>query len=513
MAGITSKGTLAAIFLALICLMLAVLIWGSHSKPSTDELVWSKSRACNLTLELTGLVNVNCLLINVAESIDDSPIYIAASILTKAGKKTEEPPLVYLPGGPGAANNSSGDMLNYWANWYYQTDFINPFIVLDYRGLAPSMPAPECLSYKQAGIQNLSKNLTLQQDADILNPEFERCLTSINKAAEAAGVNNFLASLSSVQLAQDVKTALKRVGYTSWNILGVSYGSRVALVSALTQPEVNKVILDSPYVFSLSKASDASMLWARALDQFFLRCKKSPECWRKFSKKFFWELVHSVENNPITITSENWLTGQTQSWVLNDIRLVGMLFSILYAGEYGDERVALILSAIKTGQIELAQTEFDIFYNLMIEPSFREWFYLVVSCNDQVPESSEEFKANTSKMDKRWQALVGQFLDQRTCKSDFLRSAPLPTMKPLKLPLLVAVGEFDPVTPAEHASELRQYMDQGAFITLPGMGHSVFYASECGREAIARFLTQETYTKLESDINHCFQSAIHLQTP
>lgn len=505
------KRTIIAVVFVSLCFVLTVsaFFWLSPEPQGLNSQSWIKPRHCNLGIDLVGLLSAECVLVNVASTNSESPIFISLAVIRRnSGSEQsaiDQTPLVYLPGGPGIPNTTGAQMLNYWAKWYYGSSLKRPLVLLDYRGLAPSEPAPSCPDYKKAGISNLSNNLNVQEETQILTPLFESCLASIDQQANGHGLPNFVASLNSEQLAQDIRIALKRLGFAQWHLLGVSFGSRIALLSALAQPEVNKVILDSPYVLSLGKPSDLPVLWARAIEGFFQRCKLSSRCSKKTDLEQFWSSVRKLKVKPLQIFSENWVSKIREPWVLNDVRLAGMLFSMMYAGQ-ADERIASLLLAIADEDTQSSQAEFDLFYNLLIDRQFQEWFYMVLTCNDQAQETMQAYQARIGKLDPAWQDMFALAADEANCKHPLLSKRDLPVMQTINKPVLVAVGQLDPITPAAEAAELKEFIKQGIYLNLPRAGHAMFSASECGKEAIGRFLNTTAYQEIEREGLSCFRS-------
>lgn len=405
-------------------------------------------------------------------------------------------PLVYLPGGPGTSQNSTSAILEFWLAWYQKSALERPLVLLDYRHLAPSEPHFVCAEYRRLSKATLKQNLTIEQEITAINATLSSCLQQANSALGTKENSFPLHLISSRQNAEDVHTALIALGYSAWHLLAVSYGTRVALLAALSQPEVRSVILDSPTIFSAGRDSDIPRLWQRALTDFFNRCADSERCRETgLSEVEFWRLMAYFKANPRRVISENWDSQVAETWLLNDVRLAASIFGILYSGG-ADKRIASFLKGVKQGQDREVLLELEMFYNQLIDPSFYEWIFIVTSCNDGLAETAEQYQTRIANTGAWGQLFRGQQVDT-LCDHPLLRPIPLPAMGTIKQPVLLVSGEFDPVTPVEDAKTLLPWLDNGTLRVQAGGGHAEFFGSDCGTQTIKSFLQRKHPNKIK----------------
>ena len=74
-------------------------------------------------------------------------------------------------------------------------------------------------------------------------------------------------------------TSPGRLGYERWNLLGVSYGTRLAQTVLRTHPEgIRSVILDSVYPVAVDSLVELPDQMQAAFDHFFAACRVDPAC-------------------------------------------------------------------------------------------------------------------------------------------------------------------------------------------------------------------------------------------
>jgi pimeloyl-ACP methyl ester carboxylesterase len=147
-----------------------------------------------------------------------------------AGVKT---PVIYLHGGPGGSviARLATILQQPWARAVFTPD--RDWVFFDQRGAGGSMPRLDCgaLSLTDAG---------LSKDSDVV--AFKACAEGL----AARGVD--FAHYNAVAIADDVQDLRRALGYETFDLFGVSYGTRIALAVAQYRPEgLRAMVLDSPY--------------------------------------------------------------------------------------------------------------------------------------------------------------------------------------------------------------------------------------------------------------------------
>lgn len=490
----------SAFFLTALIFSYALVFFGSYRQGgggvSLSDPNWLQSRPCS-SASLSA-IEIQCLWVNVSEG-EKSPVWISAAILTAPGSEQNKDPLLYLPGGPGTTYNSDGEMLAFWSQWYVDASFDRPLVTLDYRFLAPSKPSLSCPKYKQASVDLLRLNMPLQQENQLLFDDFDACIDNLSKQLQASGHSGALGEVNSRQNASDTRLLMRRLGYDRWHLLGVSYGARVAITAALTQSEVVSLVLDSPYVFNLGRDSDLPNLWHRAITKFILRCHQR-KCSPKLTEAAFAKLISRLNDRPIEIRSRNWETDRQDVWVLNGVRMVAVLYNLLYQRGV-DAQLVKVIEHLEREEVQAVAMELEIFYNLLIDRQFQEWQFLVTECQDQATETLEDYERRLP-VDPTWRSLFAGANTPRVCHHPKLALAGLPIMAPIQQPAFMVSGQYDPVTPIEEVTEIKDYLLNGVLTDLP-ISHGEFFASSCGKTTIKAFLHHGNAHTAKDSVSHC----------
>jgi pimeloyl-ACP methyl ester carboxylesterase len=115
-------------------------------------------------------------------------------------------------------------------------------IVFDQRGTGFSQPSLNCQELTDLVYDLIDENLSIEEIEDRQIEAVKQCRDRITRE----GIN--LSLYNSAQSAADLNDLRMALDYESWNILGISYGTRLALTAMRDFPDgIRSVILDSVY--------------------------------------------------------------------------------------------------------------------------------------------------------------------------------------------------------------------------------------------------------------------------
>ena len=181
-------------------------------------------------------LNATCKTLEVkanpySESNDSRKITIAYTIVPAKKSDNKKEPIIFLVGGPGASGIfNMEEMMK--ANVYSILREDRDLITLDYRGTGFSLPYPEC-----------DGNSTVE----VIN----QCVKDLNSTIK-------LSDYTSKNIAYDIDKLLTQENIQKANLLGVSYGTRVAVTVARDFPDrVNRLILDGFFPIEANGLSQA----------------------------------------------------------------------------------------------------------------------------------------------------------------------------------------------------------------------------------------------------------------
>lgn len=425
---------------------------------------------------------VDCYWVAVGEG--RSSARLAAAIFRAADDQAPGDPLVYIAGGPGEADNAGAASLALWDLWLAETALGRDFVLLDLRGLSPSEPAWDCNDYTRTSRELLNRNLTFAEEGAIIAPVLEACLSIWQEnLAHQNGPVAHIRDFSSQLNVADLGDSLRSLGYAQWNYLAVSYGTRVALLAAMQQPEVRRVILDSPYPLERGSISDGVALWVEAFARYWRRCE-SLSC--EFSEPQFWRLMADLRQEPVWVDIENWRTGRMEKWLLNDGRLAAALYTAFYSSELTN-MLAPALNQYVDGDGRELNRILEIFFNQTFDSRFNSAIYWATECNDNPLEDEAAFEHSLTESGL-WRPFFEADWQHTVCRSPVFRPGQLPSMQPVSVPSLVVAGELDPITTSAHARGLMSWLPNGHLLVQEGRSHAEFFMGGCGQDLIPWFL-------------------------
>lgn len=188
-------------------------------------------------------------------------------------------------------------------------------VLLDQRGTGDSAPL-EC-----AGSETLAGS---EPTTEEVRQETRNCLESL-----PYDPRYFTTSVA----VTDLEALREQLGYTSFNLYGVSYGSRVAQHYARRYPETTRtVILDGVVPPQLALGPDIALEAQRALQTIFDRCAEDAACNERFGdlEQRFADLTARLKESPADVTLPDPTTGEPVTVTLGNSEIAGALRLLHY---------------------------------------------------------------------------------------------------------------------------------------------------------------------------------------
>jgi pimeloyl-ACP methyl ester carboxylesterase len=307
------------------------------------------------------------------------------------------------------------------------------------------------------------------------------CAAGLRKA----GVN--LDAYSSAETASDLDDLRRVLGYRSWNIFGLSYGTRLALTVLRDHPEgIRSVILDSTLPPEVDFDEDASANLWRALDAVFHDCAIDHACgaaWPHLRRDFD-TLLARADRAPLRLPPPA-IEFDGKPAVVRGAQVV----DAIYAALHNPAQIPLIPRIIG----EAASGDYRELGPLVRSnqgaSSFTWGLRLSVWCGEEAPfEDAARANAQVSLP----VGLAG--IDERTaspamCRAWGVLPAPAIENEPVTsdVPVLVLSGEFDPDTPPSWGRGILAHLTNGRFVSVPGHSHGAGF-NRCGARVEVAFL-------------------------
>ncbi len=439
---------------------------------------------CPVDAALVNRYSLRCGTLFVPENreVEGSQMIQLAVLILPADSGNPAPdPVIYLEGGPGgSAISGFEDDPDGWAQYGFTQN--RDLILFDQRGTGYSIPELDCDTTGNFSAEDIARNCK----ADL----------------EAAGID--LAAYNTVENAADVADLAQTLGHDQYNLLGISYGTRLALAVMRDHPDgVRSVVLDSPFPPNANPAeTEAGLAWNR-FERLFEACADDSACVAAYPdlEQLFLDTVDLMNEEPIEDVYGDDLVAVVQQMMFggsNYIFLIPLLINQAADGDldlffelepelFGMGPSQLMLSSLRQGMIADGETDGDAV-----------GMYNSVMCHDEFAFASfiaADEKAAQEVPDQVYYGLFGTTIDTfTTCDIWDVGSADDFVDEPVfsEIPTLVLVGEFDPSTPPEWGQLTVDSLSNGYLVELPGDGHSLVAQNGCAIGLMDRFFETPT---------------------
>jgi pimeloyl-ACP methyl ester carboxylesterase len=293
----------------------------------------------------------------------------------------------------------------------------------------------------------------------------------------------------------DLEAVRQALGAPPLDLIGVSYGTRMAQQYAATYPAVvRSLVLDSVVPNTLVLGSEHAANMEAALQARFAVCVKTPECFKRFGDPYaaLSKLRQQLRGKPVIVNGRDPLTNASvqQKFAGADLAVGVRLFA------YNPVTAALLPLAIDEalkGDFQPLLGQEQLITKGLGE-QLTDGMGLSVSC----AEDADLLKLQPQDAD----TLLGTSLVEYTLGS--CEVWPRGTRRkdfhqPLTgaIPTLLLAGEFDPVTPARYGTAVAASLSNARVLTLKGQGHGVM-STGCVPKLLREFIEQLQPAKLEA---------------
>ncbi len=280
-------------------------------------------------------------------------------------------------------------------------------------------------------------------------------------------------------------------GFKQWNIVGSSYGSKLAQAYVRDMPQgVRSVVYDGP-----SPLPDRDLYYAGQLDALsnvIDACNAQADCAAAYPdlRARFAAAIERLETTPEVVRGVP-VRGHE---LLNALRAA---LSIPQA-EYG--KLPLFMDRIAKGDLAGADGVLPFIDNLILAINPEGMFY-TVTCTDDAgltTASSNELPAGGAGWPDAVRRLIaknGLGLQARTCPLWTQGQAlSADVLRPLRsdIPSLITVGQFDGSTPTTSADALLAGLGRAQKVVFTGRGHGLLESDVCMLQVAASFLDEPT---------------------
>ena len=421
-------------------------------------------------------VEAQCGSFEVAEN-PDAPdgrrIALGIAWLPASGKGGgAEDPMFFLAGGPGQAATAVAPVIELaLKDVRKQRDII----LVDQRGTGGSNP----LDCRDPDGEPLRIDPADAADARATEAFFAQCLRSLEGRADTR-------YYTTAHAIADLDAVRQALGAERINLIGGSYGTRVAQQYAMRYPQhTRSVVLDGVVPNRLVAGGEFARMLDRSLDRQGQLCAALPACKARFGDDLVARiraLEAGLRETPVEVGYRDPTTFAPGTDTLSGDTVVGLVHGVSYVPQLS-ALLPLVIDEAGDGRyrplMSLAQL-----WSEQMEGAMNMGMQRSVVCAEDAPRyTPDPADADT---------LLGADAGARFfsgCEAWPTGEVADDFTRPYggDIPTLLLSGELDPVTPPEYGEEVAKGLDNARHFALEGQGHGVMGVG-CMPRLIAQFV-------------------------
>ncbi|MHB8680149.1 MAG: alpha/beta fold hydrolase [Rudaea sp.] len=301
-------------------------------------------------------------------------------------------------------------------------------------------------------------------DVAKIRASIQACLGVVGKHADPR-------FYTTTDAAADLEALRQALGAPAFDLVGVSYGTRMAQQYAMRHAQgVRSIVLDSAVPNQAALGQDFAENLDSALRLQFAECEKAPACEAQFGDSYasLMKLRVALRDKPQDYAFRDPVTFAVQNKRLDGFTLAGLVRMFAYT----PETAALLPLSIKEGlqgdYTPLAGQN-QILTGDMADLAQNAMQLSVICSEDADLLAPRPQDANTLLGNNLVDGIKAacEVWPHATRPADF--HAPLKTDKPV----LILEGAFDPVTPPRYGEEILKGLTNARLLIAKGQGHNV----------------------------------------
>jgi len=439
--------------------------------PGGAQPEWHGEERCRLAADPLPAAYARCGTLEVPldpAAPDGETIEIFVARVAALSAEPRPDPLLLIAGGPG---QSTVDFYLQLRGAFEQARRDRDIVLVDQRGTGRSAEGFACEAPDDLSLDTA--------DSDVLARVIDGCV------AELKHDPRFYTTSVAVRDLDAVRAAL---GLESWNVYGVSYGTRVAQHYLRQYPErVRSVVLDGVVPPPLALGPDVAREAQRALEQIFARCAADAACGSRFAAlpQLFTEVLARLDAGAADETDPPPLSAlelralvRFMSYSAATVSLLPVLISEAHAGNY----------APLAGQARTLLRELPESLSFPMSNS--------VTCTEDVPYAD----GATDGLDATYLGTAIMDALKQICARWPVGSIDASFKTPVvsDTPVLLLSGEYDPITPPAYAERVKaEGLRNSAHLVGRGQGHGLVGVG-CVPRLLRSFLEDPQPTNLDA---------------
>ncbi|WP_046759112.1 alpha/beta fold hydrolase [Kordia jejudonensis] len=420
------------------------------------------------------------------------PVYIFKS----RNPNPKKDPIIYTVGGPGASTMPSAQYMKYYQ---YLND--RDFILIEQRGTQYAKPHLDCPEWaKAAHISNLPNFDDNQYDQ-----LFEAAASACKKRLEKDNID--LNQYTTNAIAADIADLKKALNIDTYNLLTISYSTKIAQVLLRDYPEdIRSVVMDSPLPLEVNYDEESITNLMNSVQKLLSACKSDDVCNTAYPnlEERFLSYLKDKTQNPLKVIVQNPKTNMDETFLLTGSDLI-TIFKASTLENVPFEINKLLHNDLSSLKIQLRSLFEESGIGMAIGMRLSVW------CAEENPFNSEENIKAESKEYAELKGLSPAVFSKEVCDIWSVKKVSKIENEAVKsdIPVLIISGEYDTETPVKWATAMKQNLPNSKHIIFKGWRHGTTtnWSNQCAMEVANAFFNNP----IENVIPDCFSEIKNLE--
>jgi pimeloyl-ACP methyl ester carboxylesterase len=417
------------------------------------------------------------------------PVYIFKS----RSAQPKPDPIIYTVGGPGSTTMPSAQYMD-----YYQYLDDRDFILIEQRGNFFAKPHLDCPEWSKAVYLAQLPDCNKSTADSLLLEAAKNCKERLT----SKGID--LNSYNTNAIAADIADLVKVLEIDSFNLLTISYSTKIAQVLVRDYPKgIRSVVMDSPLPLEARYDEESVSNLLRAVDQLLSDCAADSACQQAYPnlKQRFFDYLAEKTQKPLEVTIENPQDGNPETFWLK-----------------GKDLITVFTSA-STGSVAAVPYEINQLLNNDLSAIKERLTYLFeepggagigmrlsVWCAEEYPFNDQEVINEETFSYPAVAGLSPATYDASICTIWGVKSVAAIENEAVKsdIPVLLISGEYDELTPPQWAANMQANLSNSYHLVFKGWKHTptTNWGNQCAMQAANDFFNNPR----QSPLSECFSA-------
>lgn len=414
------------------------------------------------------------------------PVYIFKS----RNPNPKKDPIIYTVGGPGSTTMPSAQYMNYYK---YLDD--RDFILVEQRGNSYAQPHLDCPEWSEAIYKSNLPSFDKNHHDSLFAAAAESCRDRlIKKGGDLNGYNTN-------EIAADINDLVSVLGIEEYNLLTISYSTKIAQVLLRDYPEpIRSVVMDSPLPLEVNYDEESVQNLLQVLENLLSDCESNDACNKAFPniKQLFFNYLQEKTQDPLVVNIENPTTGKLETIYLKGKDLLSV-FTSASTGTIAN--VPFEINKLLTNDLSSLKDRLSYIFEES-QNGAGLGMRLSVWCAEEYPFNSQEIiKLETNKYPET-QGLSPAVFESEICEIWGVKKVNEIENRPVKsdIPVLLISGEYDNETPVKWAVAMKKNLSNSHHLIFKGWKHTptTNWVNQCAMQAANDFFNNPNQQPITS---------------